>query len=827
MPVLLIILAQVCAVQWEHPAGIVTESTIEEVRERIAAYDWAQAVYATRKEIVAPWLDASYEELRRVFPRRRGNVYHNFSCPKDRHALTFDPFQPDTFACPICGAHYASETDAGIYPPEHRYHGTMYDGWACRFYQNACSVAADLGLMARVEGKERYTERGIELLMLYAEVLEGLPTDVAEDHQFSRILTYHREGDNKILYDLARAYELLRGRMTEAQRARFEKHALTRMLEDLMLEPIYTYNHNNVYQWHRTIIQTALALEREDLIDWSFGYGPFAPANEPEHRSIRRLVATHFNPDGAYWELCSGYHLYPLHHFCELAVLSHHLTQMDSVRFPARQYDLTDRASAAGKVLYKALQWFISLAMPDRSMPVLGDSTISRAGMDSYFTTAEVGYRFFDIRAVGDYDALRDGQRSWAGLLHGAPEIVQRYTPFTSSYLSSGWVALRNEWQGNRVWVGLNALIAGGGHQHADRLTLVSYSHGKLLALEKATPYNESVTRELGTLSPSHNTVTVNRRSQKQGEALCAEETPRVAYFFAGPVAKFAELHGDNLYPEANTYRRSVVLIEDIIVDFFRVEGGGAHDWMAHHAGPAPRFSMAMEDAAFEPVEWLYNGTGRVVRGSPAEAWDVRWRVDEVTSRLTMMGAEGTEAYGLETYPVDNAFVTPEDPPCQTLCVRRTDDAPFLAVWDAWRDTPNLRQVERGDEGESLLLTTASHTYHLCFGAGASRFQDGVSLESDAALSLARDAEAVLFVGGTRLALTTPEGLLQVTSDAPGAVSAEWEDGVITLETAGDIQYDTYAGQDHYRDIPSMAVDVDGGLWRVRKMRHRFAGYVQ
>ena len=70
--------------------------------------------------------------------------------------------------------------------------------------------------------------------------------------------------------------------------------------------------------------------------------------------------------------------------------------------------------------------------------------------------------------------------------------------PFTSSYLSSGWVSLRNEWQGNRAWVGLNALIPGGGHQHADRLTLLSYSHGQLLALEKATPYNESVTRQPG-----------------------------------------------------------------------------------------------------------------------------------------------------------------------------------------------------------------------------------------------------------------------------------------------------------------------------------------
>jgi MoxR-like ATPase len=95
---------------------------------------------------------------------------------------------------------------------------------------------------------------------------------------------------------------------------------------------------------------------------------------------------------------------------------------------------------------------------------------------------------------------------------------VARALPFTSSQLSSGWVSLRNEWQGNRAWIGLNALIPGGGHQHADRLTLLSYQQGQLLALEKATPYNESVTRNLGTLSPSHSTVTVDGTTHRMAD---------------------------------------------------------------------------------------------------------------------------------------------------------------------------------------------------------------------------------------------------------------------------------------------------------------------
>ncbi len=511
-------------VHWQHPAGLVTDETVTEIRSKLENHAWAKRVYASRKAKLRPWLTASSKRLREVFPKKRGNVYHDFSCPTDRCRLTFDPFNPDVFTCPSCGKTYPPNTDAGIYPPGNRYHGTMYDGWICLFFLEAAQNAGDMGLIARIEGDDRYARRGIEILMLHADTIEKLEVRPDPDPQMRVLLTYHREGDNKVLNDLAYAYEMLRDRMTSEQRARFEASVLKRMLDDIMLEPIYRYNHNNLYQWHRTIIQTALALERDDLIDWSMGCGAYDAEHQPEHRSIHRLAATHFKPDGAYWGMCSGYHLYPLHAFCELAAVSHHVSRMDPRRFPPATYDLTDASNPASQTIRNAMHWFLSLSMPDRSMPTVGDSMNPRAGMDDYTPTAEVGYRFFDIRAIGDYESLHRGKRSWTALLYGAPEIRRHPTPFTSSYLSSGWVSLRNEWKGNRVWVGLNALIPGSSHQHADRLTMLTYSHGKLLALEKATPYNESVTRVLGTLSCSHNTVTVDKASQKQGEARFADD---------------------------------------------------------------------------------------------------------------------------------------------------------------------------------------------------------------------------------------------------------------------------------------------------------------
>ena len=44
-------------------------------------------------------------------------------------------------------------------------------------------------------------------------------------------------------------------------------------------------------------------------------------------------------------------------------------------------------------------------------------------------------------------------------------------------------------------------------------------------------------------------------------------------------------------------------------------------------------------------------------------------------------------------------------------------------------------------------------------------------------------------------------------------------DRTVTLETAGDIQYDTWGGRDHYRPAPPVKVTFAGTLWRVEKQQ--------
>lgn len=807
----------IAAVQWQHPAGMIAPESLQDAREKIEQTDWAKKQYEGRKQQLAPWLDASSEEMHKAFPKKCGNVYHNFSCPADRHKLEFDPLEYTTFTCPECKKTYPADTDAGIYPAGERYKGTMYDGWACLFYLNAAAASVDLATMATLEDNAACRNRAKELLIWFADTIDGLQVTQDADPQMRKLLTYHREGDNKVLFDLTQAYELLRGGLQEDERKRIEQSVITRMLNDCMLEPIYRYDHNNVYQWHRTIVQAALALEREDLIDWSFGYGDFSPEKQPDHRSVRRILAKHFKPDGAYWELCSGYHLYPLYHLCELAVLSHHLSAMDPARFEPAQYDLTLKDSEGGKVIFNGLHWFLSLAMPNRRMPTIGDSMLPEAGMDDYNATAETGYRFFDIAEIGDYESIRNGQRSWFALMHGAKTIEQRPTPFQSAYLSSGWTSLRNEWQGNRVWAGLNTLQAGGGHQHADRLTLLTYSQGQKLLLEKATPYNELAMRELGTLTPMHSTVTINSVSQKQGEALTPEETPIVTRLFSSSVLNYADADGHKIHPNTTLYRRAVAIIEDIIIDRFDVAGASTRDWMAYHTGGRPEVSLPLTAQPFEPVAWLQNAGGETLGASTTNQWHAQWKTGEVTSRLTMCAGEGSQVFSLLTYPVANAVVTPKDPACPALCVRRNGDGTFLAVWDAWKDKPNLQSIEQGTRPDALKIVTASHTWYMMTGPGVAGFADGVSMRSDAAFAAWRAPDAVAVVDGVSLNVNAPQGALIVSANQRGNVAAQYDGKAIATECQAVMGFDTVGGQN--RIAPNAPTPAFAGtLWPVSEV---------
>jgi hypothetical protein len=111
-------------------------------------------------------------------------------------------------------------------------------------------------------------------------------------------------------------------------------------------------------------------------------------------------------------------------------------------------------------VLRRAIKWFLAQTFPDLTMALFGDMG-GRVSLVTYALTAEIGYRYLGIDEVGAYSSLRAGNRGLTGLIYAAGTIEKKPAPYQSANLSSGYVALRREVDGNRLYAGVNALQPG------------------------------------------------------------------------------------------------------------------------------------------------------------------------------------------------------------------------------------------------------------------------------------------------------------------------------------------------------------------------------
>lgn len=719
---LLLVVAPVSAEAggWLHPAGMVNRENVQSMRAKVRQYQWAREVQERLVAGAQRWMDTPVERLRELTPTRRGNVYHNFTCPADSARLTFDPFEDKVFKCPTCGETYPADRESTVYPKGDTYHGTLYDGWSCLYFIAISHACWNMGLVYQLTGDEAYAERARDVLLIYADIT---PQMAREEVGGSKVIfTYNREGETRIL-EFAAAYDLIRdsGVLSPEQSAHIERDFLKPFCDDVFMDSEMRMDWNNVYWWQLAIAQVGVALEDRHYLDYAFGLGDYSPEKRPEHRSLAYSATHHFRPDGAHFGLNTGYQLYPLTALLQTIALGANLAQQEPERFARAEFDLRDPRNPVGDVARRAVYWYLSLALPDYTMATVGDSMSSRDSLKAYDPIAELAYRYFGVNEVAYYPEMTTTRGLW-GLLWGAPEVVRRQVPFESARLSSGFTALRREYGGKRLYVGLNHLQPGDGHQHADRLGIITYACDRLLGLEKGTPYNDYPAREVARASYGHNTVTVDRQSQPNGSQLRGGQIPEAKWFVSDPEVQFAEAWGDGIYSQTKRYRRAVAIVDDLVVDIFDVVGGETRDWLYHCRGDLS-VGMPMEpQEEFDTPAYVVGGTRQCERATSDGTWQATWllpatpgapypgRRRPVHHRITMLGAEGTEVYRLGTYPLQRSAagggfaenltgVGGDDAPyaglMQTLLARRTSGgAPFVAIYDTYHSQPSLVLAE-------------------------------------------------------------------------------------------------------------------------------------
>ncbi len=789
---------------WVHPAGLIDVSTLDEVRRKRDTLEWARDVLSGLDRGVQPWLEQSPDRLAELMPDRRMQVYWLLMCPNCKERLRFDPFNDTDALCAHCDRRISLDRPSPAAPPDSSYAGTLYEGWGCYYLLHLAHTAEHLALLHALGAERPYAERAAHILRLYAGRTKALP--VAGGGSFRKIWTYAYEGDCSILLSLVTAYELIRdvpGLLSESDHRRVRMDLLKHWCDSVFrIEEDHSQRHNNTYRYLMLVALIGCAIEDADYVDWAFGQRAYSLERRPEHHSLAWLGEHNYLDDGAFWGLCSAYHLYALGPHCQAVMLGQKLSRQMPDLFPPELYDEMHPGHARGRALRRAIEWFTAQSLPDLTMAPFGDMG-GRVSLATYPLTAEIGYGYLSVDEVGSYHSLREGSRGLTGLLYGADAIEERPRVYRSANLSSGYVALKREHKGNRLYAGLNALQPGSGHSHADRLNLITYSRDRLLAGEKRTRYDDPDQRVYSGASYGHNTVTVDETSQPHGDKLTGARVPRIETFVDLPGFSAAEAWGDKVYEQTSIYRRALMQFDEYLVDIFRVQGGAVHDWFFHGIGEAPDVSVPLEGReGFEPAAYVVRGDRAYRSGTTDESFSVTWRIPaeegaeipgrtrDVHSRVTLAAVHNQTAHVLQTYP---------NPAPHSLMVRRGGGSScFIAVHEAYHDEPFVADVRPiACEGGS-----AVEVRHADGGRRAIKYGPGEGeggLVSDGACGFVElDTEGnVVALGLLRGKLLSWDGL-RLETDGEACLSTMWRDGAWEIVSVPAVAYHTVEGEPVY-----------------------------
>lgn len=802
------------AAAWPHPAGLYGREAIEQARRRMKKDPQARQCILSMKYSVGSFMNMDMNRLRELLPKRRAQVYHVFLCPACKVMLRYDPLNNTEFTCPNCSRKYLAAD-----------HPDFLDGWNCQFQVFTLpNQLLNMGLLYQATGEAAYGARAREIMLAEAPLISAI---LAKDP----LLTYHAEGDCMVLFYTAMAYELVRDHpaMTAADRKTIEEGILRPLLPAIHgKSPIFEIDHIGVFTFQAVLAQAAVALEDRDLLDFAFGAGDYSPARQPSHRSLPYTLHHHFLHDGGNWGLNSGYQLAPAMSICWSLWIGRSLSHEAPALFPPAVYDLTNPVHPAWTTVQKILLWHLHLCPPDFYMSEIGDSMAPGESMLGYSPVAQVAYRFYDIPEVAwikdpDGSAPTSRTLTMQDLFLGPEKFEKKPLHWPSSNLGGGFTALRQEVGGSWAYATLNYLKPGSMHQHADRLSILTWLRGSFCAIEKAVPYSLPPLRSFGSSSLSHNTVSLDGESFLAGSRLQGEQIPRQRYFFEAPEFHHVSAAADHIYPQSTLYRRSVSLCGEMIIDVFRVNGGRRHDWVLNAAGTQWQCSLPLAPAAdFQPATMLTGGKEGVEATSAAIPFATIWTIAEagkpaVPYRVTLL-PQG-ETYGvfhLRTYPITGKLGK-DAQFCHTLVVR--EQAPksvFVAVHEMVTTGPQERKLTRlkTDGTGTVALRIAQgprRHYYLNTEGDGTMAAEGFSLTGDTAfVTLGADGEfeSLSLIGARRAA---GEKRFMVEADRPVclhlAPDPETRNGW-RLTLTSDVAYQTEGRLTIYGPVPPVRLTL-------------------
>jgi hypothetical protein len=718
----------------------------------------------------AYWIAQSDEALRALLPDGRVPRAFNVStegCPVHRKAIykhgtypwKLDRDHPFTIICPIGGERYPSNdfeayyrsgfrdasvltgpyADSGrgwVSPDGEKY---WLVGYACHWHwmKTWLPAVTTLSQTYMLTGEPVYARKAIVMLDRIAEVYPGM--DYSKQSRYAELMHGHYYGkilnaiwETNTLRRLAVAYDAvfdaLIGEQPISLASRTPQEIRANIEANVLEEGIDAVGRGQIrgnFGMHQSALAYAVVVRQNgptaELLDRIFSQTGGFQNDEGLDYALYNLVFK----DGMPYETSPGYCAGWVSHFVVMArALS--LAGMNLFERPTlgRMFDAPIEMLCAGEFT-----------------PAIGDAgSITSGWIGPGAGVYEAAYRH-----------LRDPKYAWMlqklGGLKGARissfddlfvqpirddaiADAKTYRHRASSRVMDGYgLAVLNNAK-DSIAVSMYYGIRGG-HGHFDRLNIELFGQGRRLSPDLGYPdFMNAFVPGIYSWSKntiSHNCLVVNKTIQPGNAA------GTVLRFHDSPTVDVVDVDASGTYPQADVYRRTLVLIDvgedaSYLVDVFRVRGGEDHTLSIHGAegqfgltgaslspavtegtlaGADVRYGQLYDDAVRGKPGYTggysgYRGSGyqhffNWQKAAPDAVVTGRWRLTgEPAAQLRVHVLPGP---GQELIVAD-AYVSPTQKiptVLKYMLVKRRSDASgqtFVTVWEPYAEVPIIDRVE-------------------------------------------------------------------------------------------------------------------------------------
>ncbi len=426
-------------------------------------------------------------------------------------------------------------------------------------HQRFATNVRDLGVAFAITGDLRYARKAREILVAYVEsyltysmhTTNGEPTP---EGGIGAARVGPQTLDEAVwIIPICQGADLVWDSLTDDDRQAITQRLLLPSAHDVLAT--HPFGIHNIQCWKNSAIGLiGLLLGDDELVETAIDDSEIGTS-----RQLRDGVLE----SGMWWEGAWSHHFYTLSSLWPLAVAADNCS-----------------IGLAGPELKKMFDAPISAAMPDLVLPAFNDSGKIDVGAQS--ALYELAFARFGEPSYTKIIARSDRVNDMA-MLFGAETIpeTEPHSAASSNDADAGYAVLASGDAESTIWTCLKYGPHGGGHGHPDKMGLVIYAAGEVIADDPGmAPYWAPIHGGWYRTTVAHNTLVVDQTSQQpaEGSALYFQEGRNRATVMAdsGPI-----------YDGTNFVRTVFVLANQLIVVLDQVEADRERtmDIVFHHRG--------------------------------------------------------------------------------------------------------------------------------------------------------------------------------------------------------------------------------------------------